>query len=96
METRSGKRKPIYLGMNAELNKKVKSNDWDASFQLGVGFLMLLLILNYPYVEQKHNFRKHKLGDIDETNVYIQNSNSKLTINPAVDWIISSLITEIS
>jgi hypothetical protein len=21
-----------------ELNKKVKSNDWDASFQLGVGF----------------------------------------------------------
>jgi hypothetical protein len=24
--------------MNAELNKKVKSNDWDASFQLGVGF----------------------------------------------------------
>jgi hypothetical protein len=24
--------------MNAELNKKIKSNDWDASFQLGVGF----------------------------------------------------------
>jgi hypothetical protein len=32
-------------GMNAELNKKVKSNDWDALFQLGVGFALMLLLI---------------------------------------------------
>jgi hypothetical protein len=46
-QIRQKENRSIY-GMNAELNKKVKSNDWDALFQLGVGFaLMLLLIRNY-------------------------------------------------
>jgi hypothetical protein len=36
-QIRQKENRSIY-GMNAELNKKVKSNDWDASFQLGVGF----------------------------------------------------------
>jgi hypothetical protein len=50
--------------MNAELNKKVKSNDWDALFQLGVGFRADATIdtelshtLNRS--SRKHQIRRH-------------------------------------
>jgi hypothetical protein len=58
--------------MNAELNKKVKSNDWDALFQLGVGFRADATI----DTELSHTLNRSitleniKLGDIDETNAF--------------------------
>jgi outer membrane receptor for Fe3+-dicitrate len=76
--------------MNAELNKKVKSNDWDASFQLGVGFRADATI----DTELSHTLNRSitleniKLGDIDETNAFTYLNTEiklgKLLINPAV------------
>lgn len=77
-------------GMNAELNKKVKISDWDASFQLGVGFRADATI----DTELSHTLNRSsileniKLGDIDETNMFTYLNTElkfgKLTINPAV------------
>jgi len=77
-------------GMNAELNKKVKMSDWDASFQLGVGFRADATI----DTELSHTLNRSivleniKLGDIDETNMFTYLNTElkfgKLTINPAV------------
>ncbi|NGY38752.1 TonB-dependent receptor [Flavobacterium sp. XN-5] len=77
-------------GMNAELNKKVKMSDWDASFQLGVGFRADATIDS----ELSHTLNRSiileniKLGDIDETNMFTYLNTElkfgKLTINPAV------------
>ncbi|CAM2943405.1 TonB-dependent receptor [Flavobacterium frigoris] len=77
-------------GMNVELNKKVQSNDWDASFQLGLGFRADATI----DTELSHTLNRSitleniKLGDIDETNAFTYLNSEfkfgKLTINPAV------------
>ncbi|TDE01759.1 TonB-dependent receptor [Flavobacterium hiemivividum] len=77
-------------GMNAELNKKVKMSDWDASFQLGVGFRADATI----DTELSHTLNRSiileniKLGDIDETNMFTYLNTElkfgKLMINPAV------------
>jgi hypothetical protein len=86
--------------MNAELNKKVKSNDWDALFQLGVGFRADATI----DTELSHTLNRSitleniKLGDIDETKTYLNTEIKwvRLLINQQYDWIILSSITEIS
>lgn len=77
-------------GMNAELNKKVKNNNWDVLFQLGVGFRAdatadteLSHTLNRSTILQRI-----KLGDIDETNGFSYLNTEfrfgKLMINPAL------------
>jgi hypothetical protein len=88
-QIRQKENRSIY-GMNAELNKKVKSNDWDASFQLGLGFRADATI----DTELSHTLNRSiilkniKLGDIDETNAFTYLNSEfkfgKLTINPAV------------
>jgi hypothetical protein len=71
METRSGKGKRSIYGMNAELNKKVKSNDWDALFQLGVGFADATIDTELSHtLNRSITLENIKLGDIDETNVF--------------------------
>jgi hypothetical protein len=88
-QIRQKENRSIY-GMNAELNKKVKSNDWDALFQLGVGFRADATI----DTELSHTLNRSitleniKLGDIDETNAFTYLNTEiklgKLLINPAV------------
>jgi hypothetical protein len=88
-QIRQKENRSIY-GMNAELNKKVKSNDWDASFQLGLGFRADATI----DTELSHTLNRSiilkniKLGDIDETNAFTYLNSEfkfgKLTFNPAV------------
>lgn len=77
-------------GMNVELNKQIKNNDWDISFQLGAGFRADATINS----ELSHTLNRSttleniKLGDIDQTNGFgYLNSEiklGKLTINPAL------------
>jgi outer membrane receptor for Fe3+-dicitrate len=88
-QIRQKENRSIY-GMNAELNKKVKSNDWDASFQLGVGFRADAA----TDTELSHTMNRSitleniKLGDIDQTNAFTYLNSEiklgKLLINPAV------------
>ncbi len=77
-------------GMNAELNKKVKNNNWDVLFQLGVGFRADATV----DTELSHTLNRTtvleriKLGDIDETNGFTYLNSEfrfgKLMINPAL------------
>jgi outer membrane receptor for Fe3+-dicitrate len=88
-QIRQKENRSIY-GMNAELNKKVKSNDWDASFQLGIGFRADAA----TDTELSHTMNRSitleniKLGDIDQTNAFTYLNSEiklgKLLINPAV------------
>lgn len=77
-------------GMNAELNKKVKSSDWDALFQLGIGFRADATIdseLSHT-LNRSLTIERIKLGDIDEANAFTYVNTEikfgKLTVNPAV------------
>jgi hypothetical protein len=80
----------LIYGMNTELNKKVKSNDWDVSFQLGLGFRSDAT----TDTELSHTLNRSitleniKLGDIDQTNAFTYLNTEfkfgKLLINPAV------------
>jgi hypothetical protein len=73
--------------MNAELNKKVKSNDWDALFQLGVGFADATIDTEPHTLNRSITLENIKLGDIDETNAFTylkRKKLGKLLINPAV------------
>lgn len=77
-------------GMNAELNKKIKNNDWDVLFQLGIGFRADATTDS----ELSHTLNRSttlvriKLGDIDEVNGFSYLNSEiklgKLLINPAV------------
>ncbi|MBC5838867.1 TonB-dependent receptor [Flavobacterium muglaense] len=77
-------------GMNAELNKKVKNNNWDVLFQLGVGYRADATV----DTELSHTLNRTtvleriKLGDIDETNGFSYLNTEfrfgKLMINPAL------------
>ena len=77
-------------GMNVELNKQIKNNDWDISFQLGAGFRADATINS----ELSHTLNRSttleniKLGDIDQTNGFSYLNSEiklgKLTINPAL------------
>jgi len=77
-------------GMSAELNKKVKNDDWDVLFQLGVGFRADATIdseLSHT-LNRSTTLERIKLGDIDETNGFTYLNSEiklgKLLINPAV------------
>jgi hypothetical protein len=88
-QIRQKENRSIY-GMNTELNKKVKSNDWDVSFQLGLGFRSDAT----TDTELSHTLNRSitleniKLGDIDQTNAFTYLNTEfkfgKLLINPAV------------
>lgn len=77
-------------GMNAELNKSIKNNNWDVLFQLGVGFRSDAAV----DTELSHTLNRTtvlenlKLGDIDQTNGFTYLNTEfkfgKLLINPAV------------
>lgn len=77
-------------GMNVELNKQIKNNYWDISFQLGAGFRADATINS----ELSHTLNRSttleniKLGDIDQTNGFSYLNSEiklgKLTINPAL------------
>ncbi|PRZ20651.1 TonB-dependent receptor [Flavobacterium granuli] len=77
-------------GMNVELNKQIKNNDWDISFQLGAGFRADATIdseLSHT-LNRSTTLENIKLGDIDQTNGFSYLNSEikwgKLTINPAV------------
>ena len=77
-------------GMNTELNRKVKNNNWDAQFQLGLGFHADATVeteLSHT-LNRSTTIERIKLGDIDETNVFTYLNSEikfgKLLINPAV------------
>lgn len=77
-------------GMNVELNKQIKNNDWDISFQLGAGFRADATIdseLSHT-LNRTTTLENIKLGDIDQTNGFSYFNSEikwgKLTINPAV------------
>ena len=77
-------------GMNTELNRKVKNNNWDAQFQLGLGFRADATVdteLSHT-LNRSTTLERIKLGDIDETNVFTYLNSEikfgKLLINPAV------------
>jgi hypothetical protein len=74
----------------------VKSNDWDALFQLGVG--ADATNTDYYTLNRSITLENIKLGDIDETNAftYTEIKLGKLLINPAVRLDYFKLITEIS
>ncbi|MBE0393292.1 hypothetical protein BJQ96_03156 [Flavobacterium sp. PL0002] len=77
-------------GMNTELNKSIKNNNWDVLFQLGVGFRSDAAV----DTELSHTLNRTtvlenlKLGDIDQTNGFTYLNTEfkfgKLLINPAV------------
>jgi hypothetical protein len=88
-QIRQKESRSIY-GMNTELNKKIKNNDWDLLFQFGVGFRAdattdteLSHTLNRSTI-----LERIKLGDIDEVNgfsyINTEIKFGKLLINPAV------------
>lgn len=77
-------------GMNAELNKKIKNNDWDVLFQLGIGFRADATTnseLSHT-LNRSTTLERIKLGDIDEVNGFSYLNSEiklgKLLINPAV------------
>ena len=77
-------------GMNTELNRKVKNNNWDVQFQLGLGFRADATVdteLSHT-LNRSTTLERIKLGDIDETNVFTYLNSEikfgKLLINPAV------------
>jgi hypothetical protein len=77
-------------GMNAELNKKIKNNDWDVLFQLGIGFRADATTdseLSHT-LNRSTTLERIKLGDIDEVNSFSYLNSEiklgKLLINPAV------------
>lgn len=77
-------------GMNTELNRKVKNNNWETQFQLGLGFRADATVdteLSHT-LNRSITLERIKLGDIDETNVFTYLNSEikfgKLLINPAV------------
>ncbi|MBG6111572.1 hypothetical protein IWX84_002459 [Flavobacterium sp. CG_9.10] len=87
-QIRQKENRNIY-GMNAELNKKMKLNDLDLTFQYGVGFRADATTdteLSHT-LNRRTTLQNIKLGDIDESNVfsYINSEINlgKLIINPA-------------
>jgi hypothetical protein len=76
--------------MNAELNKKVKSDDWDASFQLGDGFRADAATDTEPShtLNRSISLENIKLNDIDRTNAFTYLNSQiklvKLQVNPPV------------
>jgi hypothetical protein len=74
--------------MNAELNKESKSNDWDASFQLGVGYADATIDTELSHtLNRSITLENIKLGDIDDEQFTYLNTEiklGKLLINPAV------------
>jgi hypothetical protein len=88
-QIRQKEERSIY-GMNAELNKKVKNDDWDVLFQLGVGFRADATTdseLSHT-LNRSTTLERIKLGDIDEANGFSYLNSEiklgKLLINPAV------------
>lgn len=77
-------------GMNAELNKSLKTEDWDVLLQVGVGFRSDATV----DTELSHTLNRTtvldnvKLGDIDQTNGFSYVNSEfkfgKLMINPAI------------
>ena len=77
-------------GMNTELNRKVKNNNWETQFQLGLGFRADATVdteLSHT-LNRSITLERIKLVDIDETNVFTYLNSEikfgKLLINPAV------------
>lgn len=76
--------------MNAELNKSLKTEDWDVLLQVGVGFRSDVTV----DTELSHTLNRTtvldnmKLGDIDQTNGFSYVNSEfkfgKLMINPAI------------
>jgi hypothetical protein len=82
------KGKPIYLRDECRV-KKVKSNDWDALFQLGRFRADATIDTELSHtLNRSITLENIKLGDIDETNVFTYLNTEiklgKLLINPAV------------
>ncbi|MFT7164514.1 MAG: outer membrane receptor protein involved in Fe transport, partial [Flavobacterium sp.] len=88
-QIRQKEERSIY-GMNAELNKKMKTDDWDVLFQFGVGFRADATTdseLSHT-LNRSMTLERIKLGDIDEANgfsfINTEIKLGKLLINPAV------------
>jgi hypothetical protein len=88
-QIRQKENRSIY-GMNTELNKKVKTDNLDLSFQYGVGFRADATTdteLSHT-LNRRTTLQQIKLGDIDESNVFTYLNSEinlgKLIINSAV------------
>jgi hypothetical protein len=88
-QIRQKEERSIY-GMNAELNKKMKTDHWDVLFQFGVGFRADATTdseLSHT-LNRSMTLERIKLGDIDEANgfsfINTEIKLGKLLINPAV------------